>query len=150
MLPYRIGIDLLPIISACPRYTQMAIFPNDRFINLSKLESYLIFLLVYKHFQLIAITRTNQVQVINCNIFAGRYQTLPLSSKCSILVWEVSILQLYIGIWLGVSDDVYNSSQHMYRLHWLFRDVPLKIMQFFNIVKRGAGQIHVQMINLWL
>ena len=29
----------------------------------------------------------------------GRYQTLPLGSKSSILVWEVSILQLYIFIW---------------------------------------------------
>ena len=40
----------------------------------------------------------------------GRYQTLPLGSKSSILVWEVSILQLYIFIW-NMKSKVLDSQQ---------------------------------------
>ena len=41
---------------------------------------------------------------------SGRYQTLPLGSKSSILVWEVSILQLYIFIW-NMKSKVLDSQQ---------------------------------------
>ena len=40
----------------------------------------------------------------------GRYQTLPLSSKSSILSWEESILQLYIFIW-NMKSKVLDSQQ---------------------------------------
>ena len=40
----------------------------------------------------------------------GRYQTLPLGSKSSILEWEVSILQLYIFIW-NMKSKVLDSQQ---------------------------------------
>ena len=47
--------------------------------------------------------------VLNITIW-GRYQTLPLGSKSSILVWEVSILQLYIFIW-NMKSKVLDSQQ---------------------------------------
>ena len=43
-------------------------------------------------------------------IWLGRYQTLPLGSKSSILAWEVSILQLYIFIW-NMKSKVLDSQQ---------------------------------------
>ena len=44
------------------------------------------------------------------NFSLGRYQTLPLGSKSSILEWEVSILQLYIFIW-NMKSKVLDSQQ---------------------------------------
>ena len=67
----------------------------------------------YKHGQRAGITKSIifRIRGISANThFSGRYQTLPLGSKSSIFAWEVSILQLYIFIWI-MKSKVLDSQQ---------------------------------------